>query len=164
MPNKKTESKVYHVKEVEKNERYSLWGEDLGPMGASTQEKGKSAGVGENLSPKQRADLEYLQECFPKVFSKKPGCTNLVQHVIRVKERRPVRLPPQRWPKHLKKVLIEEVQVMQELGVIEPSSSEWQSYPVMVPKPDSQTQVYLDFQKVNEVSEFNADPCPAYRS
>lgn len=49
---------------------------------------------------------------------------------------------------------------MQELGVIEPSSSECRSYPVMVPKPDGQTQVCLDFHKVNKVSEFNAHPMP----
>lgn len=49
---------------------------------------------------------------------------------------------------------------MQELGVIEPSSSEYRSYPVMVPKPDSQTRVCLDFRKVNEVSEFDTYPVP----
>lgn len=49
---------------------------------------------------------------------------------------------------------------MQDLGVIKPSSSEWQSYPVMVPKPGGKIRVCLDFHKVNEVSDFNAYPMP----
>lgn len=49
---------------------------------------------------------------------------------------------------------------MQELGVIEPSTSEWRSYPVMLPKPDGNIRVCLDFRKVNEVSEFDAYPMP----
>lgn len=60
----------------------------------------------------------------------------------------------------MEQALIEEVKVMQELGVIEPSDSEWHSYPVLVPKPDSKTRVCQDFCKINEVSEFDAYPMP----
>lgn len=49
---------------------------------------------------------------------------------------------------------------MRDLGVIEPSTSEWRSHPVLVPKADGKTPVCLDFQKVNEVSEFDAYPMP----
>lgn len=53
---------------------------------------------------------------------------------------------------------MEEIRKIQELGVIEPSASEWRSYPVLVPKPDGKTRVCIDFRKINEVSEFDAYP------
>lgn len=69
-------------------------GEELGPSAETTQEPENGIEMGENLLLEQKRDLEQLQENFPEVFSKKPGWTNLVQHVIKVKEGKPVRLPP----------------------------------------------------------------------
>lgn len=49
---------------------------------------------------------------------------------------------------------------MLELGVIEPSTSEWRSPVILVPKPDGSRSFCIDFQMVNLISRFDAYPMP----
>lgn len=49
---------------------------------------------------------------------------------------------------------------MLELGVIEPSKSEWSSPIVIVPKKDNTIRVCIDFRKLNAQSRFDAYPMP----
>ncbi len=49
---------------------------------------------------------------------------------------------------------------MKQLGVIEPSSSEWSSPIVLVPKKDGTLGFCLDFRKLNSVSKFDPYPMP----
>lgn len=87
-PGKIKELKVYHVNLLkvwkERPQEVNL-GEELGPSTGEMQTPAKEAEIGNTLSERQRQDLKALQTKFPAVFSKKPGCTNLVQHHIRVK-------------------------------------------------------------------------------
>lgn len=131
----------------------------MGPSGEEIERESQET-PREDLNPEQQKDLISLRWQFQKVFSKKPGKTNLIHHHIKVKGDKVVRLPPRRWPQHLEETLVKEVELMRELGVIEPSNSEWRSHPVLVPKADGKTRVSLDFRRVNEVSEFDAYPMP----
>lgn len=49
---------------------------------------------------------------------------------------------------------------MLELGVIEPSKSEWSSPIVIVPKKDNTLRICIDFRKLNAQSRFDAYPMP----
>lgn len=49
---------------------------------------------------------------------------------------------------------------MRELGVIEPSSSEWSSTIILVPKKDGTLRFCLDFRKVNSVRKLDLYPMP----
>ena len=49
---------------------------------------------------------------------------------------------------------------MIERDVVEPSSSEWSSPIVIVPKKDGSLRVCMDFRKVNAISQFDAYPMP----
>lgn len=54
----------------------------------------------------------------------------------------------------------EELETMQSLGVIEPSTSEWSNPIVLVPKKDGSLHFCLDFRKLNSVSKFDPYPMP----
>ena len=85
--------------------------------------------------PAQEA-LELLQVCeeFQDLFSGKPGKTPLNEHVIRLKNPTPIRQSPYRVPERMTEPLNNEIQTMLDLGVIEPSDSEWCNPIVLVPK------------------------------
>lgn len=119
-PDKQRELKIFHVNLLkawkERAQEVSL-GEELGPSAIEAMGAGGSPSPGETLNPQQASDLVKVQREFPLVFSKKPGMTKLVQHHIKVKGDKVVRLPPRKWPKHLEEVLNKEVEAMLELGV-----------------------------------------------
>lgn len=53
-----------------------------------------------------------------------------------------------------------EVRAMLDLEVIEPSTSDWRSPIVLVPKPDGTCRCCIDFWRVNMISKFVAYPMP----
>ncbi|CAM5155407.1 unnamed protein product, partial [Natator depressus] len=63
-------------------------------------------------------------------------------------------------PRRMREAVEEEVQATLELGVIEPSQSEWRSPVVLVPKPDGSRWFCIDFRRVNAISKFDAYPMP----
>ncbi|XP_041102688.1 uncharacterized protein LOC121313985 [Polyodon spathula] len=71
-----------------------------------------------------------------------------------------VRQRPYRIPESRRGVMRREVASMLELGVVQPSQSEWCSPVVMVPKKDGSTRFCVDFRKVNAISKFDAYPMP----
>ena len=68
--------------------------------------------------------------------------------------------PPCRVPEALRNAIREELTRMLQLRVIEESRSAWSSPVVLVPKPDGTFRFCNDFQKLNEVSDFDAYPMP----
>ncbi|KAJ8250945.1 hypothetical protein GJAV_G00215140 [Gymnothorax javanicus] len=75
------------------------------------------------------------------LFTEWPGRTALVEHRVVLKEGQPIRQPCYRVPERLLPVLKEELEVMQEMGVIEPSYNEWSSPVILVPKKDGSLSV-----------------------
>ncbi|XP_028264576.1 leucine-rich repeat-containing protein 18 [Parambassis ranga] len=67
----------------------------------------------------------------------KKGRTTLIEHGIRLKGAHPSRQRPYRIPQQLVGKLREEIESMLDLGVIEPSNSEWCSPVVIVVQKDS---------------------------
>lgn len=108
----------------------------------------------------QTWQVRALDREFPDVFLAKPGQTHLATHYITMDRGKVICLSLRRRPHHLEKIPEDEVEAMLQLGVIEPSQSPWRSHPIMVPKPDRSIRVYIDFRKVNEVSQFDTYPMP----
>ncbi|XP_076053676.1 uncharacterized protein LOC143032679 [Oratosquilla oratoria] len=59
-----------------------------------------------------------------------------------------------------KEYVREEVQRLQEVGIVEPSSSPWASPVVLVPKPDGSMRLCIDYRKLNAVTEPDSYPLP----
>uniref|UniRef100_A0A3B3HBU1 Gypsy retrotransposon integrase-like protein 1 n=1 Tax=Oryzias latipes TaxID=8090 RepID=A0A3B3HBU1_ORYLA len=106
----------------------------------------------DHLSLQQKQEMLDLLAQVPGLFKDGPGRTSLVQHTIHLKDSAPIRQRPYRIPECLTHSLKEEIKKMTDLGVIEPSESEWSSPVVMVPKKDGSQRLCIDFRKVNAVS------------
>lgn len=116
--------------------------------------------LGDALSPSQVCHLKELLQEFPLSFSSKPGLTSVLQHTIETDPGVVVRplwrpLPHKRW-----EAVEKETADMLDLGVIQPSSSEWRSPIVLVPKPDGSIRFCIDFREVNKRAKFDAYPMP----
>lgn len=103
--------------------------------------------------------MALLQEQ-PKVFSRQPGHTHLIEHPITTSPGQVARV---RWcplPFKTKVAVEQEVAEMLRLGVIEPSTREWRSPIVLVLKPDRSIRFCVDYREVNRLAQFDAYPMP----
>lgn len=114
----------------------------------------------DHLPAVQASQLSEVFQRVSKLFAANPGRTVLVEHVVRLKERGPVRQQSYGVPQHLMEKLLKEVEEMQRLGVIEPSQSEWCSPVVIVVKKDGSLRICINFRKLKAMSEFDAYPMP----
>ncbi|KAK7939317.1 hypothetical protein WMY93_002643 [Mugilogobius chulae] len=170
-PDKKRPKQTYHVNLLKE------WKEQTAPIPSllvqqmnMTESAEEDTGAEElpkasepvvaHLTTEQAEQLFKVFENVPSLFAANPGKTTLVEHVIRLKEGRPLRQKSYRVPQHLVEKLKCEVEEMLRLGVIEPSNSEWCSPVVIVLKKDGSLRICIDFRKINAVSEFDAYPMP----
>lgn len=79
---------------------------------------------------------EFLTVMPKKLFSTKPGYTQLIQHKIRLRSpnQMPIRDTTSKAPEKFISVLKQEVEYMLDTGIIEHSRGEWCSPVVLVPK------------------------------
>lgn len=134
--------------------------EDDDKVDFETPEHLQSAVSLEHLQERQRVELTEVLNTYPELQRGRPGRTNLVEHKICLTEATPIRQRPYRVPESLIKPLKEELKMMLEMDIIEPSTSAWSSPIVIVPKKDGTLRVCLDFRKLNAVSKFDAYPMP----
>ncbi|XP_078581557.1 uncharacterized protein LOC144864980 [Branchiostoma floridae x Branchiostoma japonicum] len=127
---------------------------DINPFGW------KEAIIDEGLEPGQRREIEDLLQEFSDVLQDRPGRTTLTQHHIDTGDARPVRQRPYRVAQAHRETMRTELQKMEQMGVIEPSNSDWASPVVLVPKKDGSVRFCVDFRKVNAISRFDAYPIP----
>lgn len=82
---------------------------------------------GVQLTEKQRKELRVLTKEFAAVLNDKLGRTALEEHHIETGTARPVRIPAYRIPHAYREQVRQEIEEMLEAGMIEPSSSGWNS-------------------------------------
>lgn len=116
----------------------------------------------DDLVESQRAEARAVMRKFEEVssVSKGLGRTSLLTHTIDTGNATPIK---QRYfclsPERLKE-LNRQLDEMLELGVVEPSSSEWNNPVLMVPKSNGELRFCLDSRKLNSVSKGDAYPLP----
>ena len=85
-----------------------------------------------------------------------PGTTNLGVHDVELTEE-PVRVKQYPMPYSTKQVIRDEVENMLKYGVIEPSSSPYNSPIVLVRKKDNVYRFCIDFRKLNSITKFTSE-------
>jgi len=158
-PGRQPPEKVYHIILLKKwVAREALCAVFLPPGPAKTEPV--LVPMGEQLSEKQRQDLQELIDRHRDVFSTDAGHTNLLQHHIITEPGKKVKLRPYRIPKARREAVCQEVKAMLKNGIIDESHSEWSSPILLVPKPDGSIRFCNDFRKLNEISKFDTYPMP----
>ena len=113
------------------------------------------------LSHDQIAELQRLLADFDSVLCNEPGKTDIAEHRIDVEPNtRPIKLPPYRVPHTYHQSLREELEQMEQMGIIERSSSDWAAPIVLVKKKDSSIRLCTDYRRLNAVSRADAYPMP----
>lgn len=111
-----------------------------------------------HLEKDQRGQVTELLDS--NLFTEKPGRTTAVEHDIILQPNATPLRKSYCIPERLVSVLREELDVMLSLGVIEPSSSDWCSPVVLVPKRDHTIRFCIDFRQVNALSKVDPYPMP----
>ena len=118
------------------------------------------AQIGHSLDQAQREGLDMVFSKVPGVLNNQPGRTQLIEHRIVMTDVKPVRLPPYRLPQAYRETVREELQQMEEAGIIERSSSEWSAPIVLVKKKDGALRMCVDYRRLNAQSRADAYPMP----
>ena len=84
----------------------------------------------------------------------------VVKHHIHTLNERPLYQRPYRVPYAQQGVLNQEIQDMEDKGVIRPSESPWSAPIVMVKKKDGGMRLCIDYRKLNEVTRTDPYPIP----
>jgi hypothetical protein len=102
--------------------------------------------------------LEEYSDCFSRTEFDL-GRTTLVKHSIDTASSQPVRQALRRQPTtYLPKIDI-QLQSMEQLGIIEPSSSPWASNIVVVAKKDGSLRMCVDYRNLNRLTRKDSFPC-----
>ena len=116
--------------------------------------------VNSQLSVEQKQKMDHLIEENKDVFNTRPGMTRLTEHRLETGTAKPVRQAPYRLPHAYRETVQKELAEMERDGIIEPSTSEWASPIVLVPKKDGSLRMCVDYRRMNSVSEADAYPMP----
>ena len=116
-----------------------------------------------NLSPEEKQKVSTLISEFGDIFvgpDGQLGQTNLAEHYIDTGDTKPFKLPARRIPMFKRPIVEKEVDRMLEQGVIEPSTSPWNSPICLVTKPDGSCRFCIDLRALNAVTKLDAYPLP----
>ena len=113
-----------------------------------------------HLSNTEKNELKDLIQEYRHLFPDVPGRTDVVYHDVDVGDAKPVKQHPYRVNPLKAEHMEKELKYMLENDIIEPSSSEWSSPCILVPKPDKSFRFCTDFRKVNSLTKSDSYPIP----
>ena len=115
------------------------------------------------LNPGQMEQLKTLLIEFSDVFSQNDldlGCFKDIQHRVKTVDEIPVTEGLRRTPICFQDEERKVLENMLEMGVIQPSCSEWAAAPVLVRKKDGSVRYCIDYRKLNNKTVKDAFPIP----
>ena len=131
------------------------------PTVTSAQEQSVNhINVNDDLSEKQKLQINQLLQQFQSTFTNIPGKTNALSHEIHLNDTKPINIKPYPIPLHLRDTFLKELQDMKELGVIEPSTSNFSSPAILIKKPDGSVRFCIDYRQLNSITIMDREPIP----
>ena len=109
-------------------------------------------------------EIDHLVHEFEEIFNDKPGYCDWLKHEIDTGDAKPVRKGPYKLSPSKRKDLQRQITDMLDWGVIVPSTSEWCSPVIMVPKQDGSYRLAVDYRGVNVVTKPSNYPIPTIES
>ena len=88
------------------------------------------------------------------------GCYSNIKHEINTENAAPTRLRMRRTPIHFQEEEEKHLKKLLDIGVIEPSNSEWAAAPVLIRKKDGSVRYAIDYRALNTVTVKDAFPLP----
>ena len=116
-----------------------------------------------DLNSDQQNKLRSLILEFKEVFAVDDfdlGHFTTIEHTIDTGEARPIKQRMRRTPTCFVHEEEAHLQQMLEAGIIEPSTSEWASAPVLIRKRDGKVRWCVDYRKLNSVTKKDVYPLP----
>ena len=117
-------------------------------------------GPNESVTEQVRV-LQSLTSQYGDIFSDCPGDSNLAEHHIDLTSDVPVRQTQYPVPYAMQASLKEELQQMEEMGIIRKSSSPYSSPVVVVKKKDGGNRICVDFRSLNKVTIIDPQTVPS---
>ena len=146
------------VNEETENEEFGL--DDCTFQKAKLPQSYNDISISDALMTEQCAEVQVLVEKNPVVLTSVPGRTDLIQHDIKLLMSETIGSKGYPVPFKACNVMDSDIKEILQLGVIEISGSPYSSPVVLVPKKGGSVRFYIDFPKINKVTEFNAEPMP----
>lgn len=125
--------------------------------------KGLTDPIAKEVTEGEKEQLVTLLNRYSDIFSLSEydlGCTDLVEHEINTGNNKPVRQALRRQPISVEKAIGDQLKVMLEQNIIEPSQSAWASNVVAVKKKDGTLRFCVDLRQVNEKQVRDSYPLP----
>ena len=117
--------------------------------------------ISDSLTMLQENHVREVLNDFGKLFTDKPGTTNLEEHCIRLTTPHVVKQKAYPIPYSMRSVVQKEIDAMLELDVIERTNSPYASPIVIVKKKDNTNRFCVDFRKLNCLTVFDGEPMPS---
>ncbi|EKD02338.1 polyprotein [Trichosporon asahii var. asahii CBS 8904] len=118
--------------------------------------------INPDLTTEQRQQVEHLLKIKMKAFAsaRNPmGKTDLVEFDIDTGDAKPVHMPPYRASPARRKIIKEQIEMLREAKIIQPSNSEW-SAPVIVVEQHGKHRMCIDLRALNRVTIGDSYPVP----
>ena len=106
--------------------------------------------------------LKFLLTKHKSVMSAGPDIsrTNLIYHKIELDRSEPIRQGLRRVPHEQIRILKTEVDKLQKINAIEPSTSPFASPTILVKNKDGTMRFCIDYRQINSVTKTDAHPLP----
>jgi hypothetical protein len=104
--------------------------------------------------------MEALGKDFPALFSERLGTADCSPYEIELEDTSPVRSPPYRCSPPKVDIFKKLVNELLDQGVIRVSRSPYASPAFLIPKPNGEVRLVVDYRKVNKKVVFDSYPMP----